>query len=380
MEFFTGLLNGPIGENDSVLDQGELPDGSFRAVASAFGSMVDSFIPTVIHRGAFTKTIQERGAAGNRGVKILLHHDVTQPVGLPTRMVESDIGLEIEGKIDPTRAGRDALISMRSGTLDAVSIGFDAVKFDFEETAEGTMIRHIREVRLWEVSLVTFGADPEARITEVNSMFKTRGESYKNVMEQFSINHGKLTSDGINPVRDLDVVDSTRNGNAQERVAAWAGGTESLRYGQAFVVSDSEGHQFQIADVVNGRLQVTKDQLLKSAIQFHLQGECKNQGRIRSHFAHYFNKFEIEAPWSTKADLGEYPREVQAQLHVAKLQEGFTQGKSLSDMQDIVKAFVELSGAVIPDTPDTAESTPYVELQNQYLDMELQMQSMLMDD
>lgn len=137
--------------------------GQFTGMASVFGSMVDAYMPTIIEPGAFTKTLIERADR----VKVLWQHMPEYPIGKPILLEERPAGLYVQAQISQTTLGKDAMILMRDGVVDELSIGFDPVKFDFE-TVDGKEIRHIRELRLWEFSPVTFAADPMARITEAN--------------------------------------------------------------------------------------------------------------------------------------------------------------------------------------------------------------------
>lgn len=158
-------LSQPIGDTDTVMDLGELPENHFRGVASVFGHPVDAYMPTIIHRGAFKKTLAE----GGRKALILWQHDSNEPIGKPVKMFESEEGLVIEAAISRTTRGRDALQLMRDGVITALSIGFDSIKEDMETLPDGAQIRHVREIRLWEISLVSWGADSLAAIREVNS-------------------------------------------------------------------------------------------------------------------------------------------------------------------------------------------------------------------
>ena len=83
----------------------ELESGRFVAVASAWRSVVDSHPHrTRFQKGAFTKTIAERG----RRVKILSQHDQSQVwIGLPTKMEETDEGLVIHASLNQTQKAKD---------------------------------------------------------------------------------------------------------------------------------------------------------------------------------------------------------------------------------------------------------------------------------
>lgn len=148
-----------------------LEEREFAGMASVFGSLVDgAFQPTIIEEGAFSKTLLER----NGKIPILWQHDTREPIGIPVELTENAAGLYIKGKISKTDIGDKAVTLLRDGALRGLSIGFDPIKWSMEKERETDRewdaIRHITELRLWEVSLVTFGADPLATVTEVRSI------------------------------------------------------------------------------------------------------------------------------------------------------------------------------------------------------------------
>ena len=94
-------------------------------------------------------------------------------------MREDEKGLYIRGKISDTQKGRDIQTLLKDGVLTEMSIGYDAVAFDFDNE-QG--VRHLKEIRLWEVSIVTWAMNEEARIDEVKSLveeLKTEAKSGK---------------------------------------------------------------------------------------------------------------------------------------------------------------------------------------------------------
>jgi HK97 family phage prohead protease len=149
---------------------------TFRGMALAFGAPIDCYPPTVFKPGAFTKTLADQGAR----TRILWGHDQMEPIGRP-RWKETAQGLEVLGELDPIPLGDRALIQIESGTLTDLSIGWDPIRWEMVKpeqlskygarrdaitkyTAAGEPVRVVLEARLWEVSLVTFGAQPAARI------------------------------------------------------------------------------------------------------------------------------------------------------------------------------------------------------------------------
>ena len=136
--------------------------GEFSGYAAVFGN-VDSG-GDVIEKGAFAKTIVEDF---NR-IKILaLHNDCWLPVGRPIELREDDRGLFIKGKISDTSMGRDIRTLLKDGVLSELSIGYDAIDFDYDSKTD---TRHLRRIKLWEVSIVTWAMNEQARIDEVKSL------------------------------------------------------------------------------------------------------------------------------------------------------------------------------------------------------------------
>ena len=58
---------------------------------------------------------------------------------------------------------------MRRGIIDELSIGFDPIRWE-QVRDDKEEERHIYELKLWEISLVTFGANRDARIMSVHAM------------------------------------------------------------------------------------------------------------------------------------------------------------------------------------------------------------------
>jgi hypothetical protein len=151
----------------------DLPPNSFRGMASVFGNLIESWIPTRLLKGAFRKTLKENA----KRIKVLYQHDDASPIGRPTRLEEREDGLYIEARISDTTLGRDVLTLLRDQVLTELSIGFDPIRDTLvEEDIDGlrVKVRHISEVRLWEVSPVTFGANSKATISDVNNRTRAR--------------------------------------------------------------------------------------------------------------------------------------------------------------------------------------------------------------
>lgn len=153
-------------------------DGAFSGYGAVFGN-VDSY-GDVIAPGAFAKSLASSAAKG-RMPAMLWQHDSDHPIGVWTAMREDAKGLYVEGRllIDAVAKAQEAHALLKAGALSGMSIGFLPVVSEWDDKQE---LRTLKEVDLWEVSLVTFPANDDARVSDVKSV---EGVSTVRDMERF---------------------------------------------------------------------------------------------------------------------------------------------------------------------------------------------------
>jgi hypothetical protein len=141
-------------------------DGSFSGYASVFG-ILDSQGEEVAY-GAFDRSLKSWEESGKLP-KLLWQHDYRQPIGLWKNIREDNHGLYVEGQLllDLNQA-REAYFLLKNGIVDGLSIGFVVVRSRRRDGKQGnSKIRILEEVNLQEVSLVTFAANPKAKVEHV---------------------------------------------------------------------------------------------------------------------------------------------------------------------------------------------------------------------
>lgn len=132
-------------------------DGTFEGYASLFER--EDLGHDIVAPGAFRETLARRGA---KGVRLLYQHDPAEPIGTWDKIYEDARGLFARGRLsrEVSRA-REVLALMRDGAIDGLSIGFRATSFH-RDRRTGT--RRLKAIDLWEISVVTFPMQPDARI------------------------------------------------------------------------------------------------------------------------------------------------------------------------------------------------------------------------
>jgi HK97 family phage prohead protease len=125
----------------------------------------------IIRKGAFKKSLQERGTASKgRSIAHLRNHDWEQQIGKLIELSEDSKGLYFVSKLGTSTKGEDALRDYDEGILKEHSIGFNYVKDKITEEEDDThgKFYNITEVKLWEGSGVTFGANEHTPVLDVN--------------------------------------------------------------------------------------------------------------------------------------------------------------------------------------------------------------------
>ena len=152
------------------------PTGRFSGHVSLF-DVVDA-MGDVVSAGAFRKSLAGWAQLGKLPPMLLQHGGLVfggtaqdlVPIGRWTRMEEDAKGLAVDGELfaTDTERGRYITEAMRAGVLDGLSIGYTPVGIRYAEKA-GEPSRTLTEVDLHEVSVVTFPANPGARIEQVKA-------------------------------------------------------------------------------------------------------------------------------------------------------------------------------------------------------------------
>lgn len=138
---------------------------------STFDVMDSDF--DVIKKGAFKKSIKERGvnSKSNRKIAFLRYHDWEKPIGKFIELNEDDKGLFAVGQLGTSTLGDDAWADYKDGIIREHSIGFQYVdgksKWIEDKSIDSGGYFEIKEVKLWEGSAVTFGSNEYTNVIDV---------------------------------------------------------------------------------------------------------------------------------------------------------------------------------------------------------------------
>lgn len=171
--------------------------GIVTGIWSAFDNL--DYDDDIIRKGAFAKTIAERGPNGTNEIFFLNQHNWAQPLGKPTLLQERADGLYHETPVNAkTSYGADALELMGSGLVIQNSIGYQTMKWSnvVKEGAqyEWETYRDITEIKLYEGSCVTLGANDQTPFTGFKSMTPAQINDQVSIMMKL-LRNGTLTDE-----------------------------------------------------------------------------------------------------------------------------------------------------------------------------------------
>lgn len=156
----------------------ETEDGSgiFEGYASVFGN-VDSYGDKVI-RGAFSKSLAKSFPNDGAGIPCYWSHRMDDPefiLGKTISAVEDEHGLKVRVSLDldnPKAAA--AYRALKAGAVNQMSFAYEVVDSHFvpEKGAKFGGVNELRELNIFEVSVVQIGANTATSIDMVKSALK----------------------------------------------------------------------------------------------------------------------------------------------------------------------------------------------------------------
>jgi len=141
-------------------------NGCFSGYASVFGEPDQG--GDVVMPGAFKQSLDKPGRGD---VRLLFQHDPKEPIGRILQVREDQTGLIVKGQLFGQVPRAKALIALVSGKgINGLSIGFRTLKARRDKR---TGFRHLSQIDLWEISIVTFPMMERARIFPISASSDT---------------------------------------------------------------------------------------------------------------------------------------------------------------------------------------------------------------
>lgn len=139
-----------------------LTDREFEGHGAIFGNVDlggDIIIP-----GAFKKSLARHKSAGSVPAMFWMHQADKVP-GAWHEMREDDKGLYVKGELVDTPLGNEMRTLLDKKAVRGLSIGYQTIERDFDKDGN----RLLKELDLWEVSIVSLAMNPLAQVDKIKS-------------------------------------------------------------------------------------------------------------------------------------------------------------------------------------------------------------------
>lgn len=141
----------------------------FEGYGSVFGNVDHG--GDVVVRGAFARSLAEHKSACTMPLMLWMHQ-ADQVPGVWHDMKEDDSGLHVHGELVDTQLGNDVHKLLQKKAVRGLSIGYRPRDVDYDRDGN----RLLKDVELWETSIVSMAMNPLARIAAVKSRLSYDGE------------------------------------------------------------------------------------------------------------------------------------------------------------------------------------------------------------
>jgi uncharacterized protein len=133
-------------------------EGTFEGLLSPYGNVDEG--KDIVEAGAYTKTLKEKGFTR----PMLWQHKTDCPIG-ELALEDRKEGLWCKGKLlMELPEAQKAYVCIKAKVVKGLSIGYDSIKDSIENG-----VRHLKEIQLWEGSIVTFPMNENALIASVKA-------------------------------------------------------------------------------------------------------------------------------------------------------------------------------------------------------------------
>jgi len=146
--------------------EGEGKEARIVGHAAVFNTFADIWdFREQVAPGAFRNSIQ------TDDIRALFNHNPDHILGRnragTLKLAEDEQGLAIEITPPDTQLARDLIVSMKRGDISQMSFGFQVLRDEWNQKAD-PIERTLKEVKLFDVSPVTFPAYPETDVSARN--------------------------------------------------------------------------------------------------------------------------------------------------------------------------------------------------------------------
>ena len=171
-------------------------NGAIVGYASTWTREPDSY-GDVVAKGAFAECIGRLKEEG-RNIPFLWNHDAMNLkafIGTVTDLTEDDHGLKFEAVFDDTEEAQRARQLAQDGRLCKFSFAYDVLEAGEVTLEDGRKANELRKLKIHEVSLVMYPANPDTSVVSVKAGRRNRKSDEDIIKQIISLANQLLTDE-----------------------------------------------------------------------------------------------------------------------------------------------------------------------------------------
>ena len=148
----------------------------------------------IVRPGAFAGTIERRKQTGTY-FPLCYNHDLNQVIGRVTEIHEDRKGCFFTAEFFPTKRAQEVRGYVISGAVFQFSFAYDVLKSGKVKDRNGNSVNELRELELYEISIVVVPANANAIVTDfknnISEMLKSKKEKLLSFIDTIDDNKHK---------------------------------------------------------------------------------------------------------------------------------------------------------------------------------------------
>ena len=187
--------------------------GTISGYFSTYDRIPDSY-GDIVAPGAFEKTIEKREESGHP-FPLCWNHDLDQIIGKVDSIEDTDKGPLMTASFFNTPLAQEKREIVKSGVVYQFSFAYDVKDSAVVTLEDGTKANELRELDLFEVSIVPIPANPLAEVTDIKAGRRNSKPDEQAIRQAITLLQGVLDNEEEDEPEDNGAPEDQKASNSE---------------------------------------------------------------------------------------------------------------------------------------------------------------------
>ena len=187
--------------------------GTISGYFSTYDRIPDSY-GDIVAPGAFEKTIEKREESGHP-FPLCWNHDLDQIIGKVDSIEDTDKGPLMTASFFNTPLAQEKREIVKSGVVYQFSFAYDVKDSEVVTLEDGTKANELKELDLFEVSIVPIPANPLAEVTDIKAGRRNSKSDEQAIRQAITLLQGVLDNEEEDEPEDNGAPEDQKASNSE---------------------------------------------------------------------------------------------------------------------------------------------------------------------